>query len=243
MARYVHNAYGDGLGGREEMYPADGADAFYPLAAYGQPASSEAAWDRAHGLSRARMDELEAQSAWDRRVALAERAIPAVLTATGLDTLRWLGNGALAVGKYGYDAARTIVAPPRLGKSYSSKQEKEAALRASDAVIEMRKQELRDLQRPRSGRLIRDLHQWHTPQGEDWRAKLNEHATKATANLREARRAAKAVADTPVGKTSKERTLRTVARDHRRRMRALKYARLLPAERFLAAYARGRSNK
>jgi len=80
---------------------------------------------------------------------------------------------------------------------------------------------------------------------DEWKSVGNEQATRYTAQLREARRRVATLEQTPIETPKalvegRDHQMRRYARDHRRRMRAVRYAKQLPAERFLAAYGASR---
>jgi len=80
---------------------------------------------------------------------------------------------------------------------------------------------------------------------DEWKSAGNEQASRYTAQLREARRRVATLQATPIevpkaNVEGRDSDMRRYARDHRRRMRAVRYAKQLPAERFLAAYGASR---
>jgi len=151
-------------------------------------------------------------------------------------------------GKWKEKAKAQAASRVKAGESYASDELRKAAVERAVAEEKAIKDEEH---RWFSGAARKGFEVWNKTDMPDYRVEEARHADNATASqyasrLREARRKVATASAIPVESKSvvttgkRDSDMRRYARDHRRRMRVIRYAKQMPAERFLAAMGASR---
>jgi len=232
---------------REDVFDDSFEDQYDHLHEYLPPAApSSVAEDAFPHLSEEKMKDLEHKDVIQRRWDAVEGAVGPIATALGIHsgkaTLNLMAEA--AKGMYGYVAQHASARVARearrgaAGKAYSSKQEKNLALAEAKADVDAAHRAIVEHNASAPEHLFsKSAFVPEHLREQDLRDHV-EQFKKLDVVHKEASKHRDTVSATPVvsGRGVRDMSLRRAARDHRRRMRVLRYARSLPAERFLSAY-------